>query len=194
MYNPLMLSYVGEGLSAVVYRIIGTNSVIKVYKENAYPAYIAELRVYKKIMENTPKHFVSIEEYGKDYIKLPFIKGKTFYQKVLDCEYIERGVVDSVYSSVECLMNRGLYPNDLHLKNIIEEEHTGNVFIIDVSRYLDEEKDGRFFTLYEIYIHRYKTIWKHRTWFGNPKNILRMEKLYRIFEHIKKRTKKLIRE
>ncbi|WP_245797936.1 protein kinase family protein [Domibacillus mangrovi] len=136
MWKPSMhdgrLLYEGEGRSAVVYRIQGTNKALKVF----YPdkVYIAkeEAEIYR-LLSGLP-NYPELHESGEMYIVIDWIDGKTLFQCLEEGIAISEELVQEADLALQAARKRGLNPSDVHLRNIMITRE-GRIALIDVARF-----------------------------------------------------------
>ncbi|MCA1030270.1 protein kinase family protein [Bacillus timonensis] len=148
------LSLIGAGKSATVFRIKKSNLVIKVY----YPPYEdlaqKEYFIYRKLkgMDTFPTCY----SYGKNFLVLDYIEGKTLYQFLAEGRYIPTTIFQQLEESFQTIKQKyNLYPGDMHVKNILVSERN-KVKVIDVARFNQQASDRRWIHLRNGYYSFYQ--------------------------------------
>ena len=159
------LSLVGKGRSASVFHIKNTMKVIKVFYPGFQYLSQKEAMIYKKLenMDAHPRCF----DYGYGYIVLDYIEGEPLFDYLVKGKYISKDIVDTIDCYIQEIKARGLYPGDVHLKNIIVTPND-KVKLIDLVRYDLSENDHRWHDLKKAYEQFYQLRFspkKYAKWF-----------------------------
>ncbi|OCA83033.1 hypothetical protein A8F94_17975 [Bacillus sp. FJAT-27225] len=155
------LKVVGAGRSAYVFKIGGTNKVLKVY----YPshAYLAqeEAEIYNRLegLSAYPK----LHESGSNYIVIDYIDGNTLFDCLVKGIPINGGKLAEIDEALTKARYRGLNPSDIHLKNIFITLG-GNIKIIDVARFRQAKQCRQWKDLKKGYQLFYKHRWCPKKW------------------------------
>ncbi|WLR52691.1 protein kinase family protein [Bacillus tianshenii] len=159
------LEYVGKGRSAAVFRISGTNKVMKAF----YPEYEVlasiEAENYRKVCDH--KLFPRCYHHEEGYLILDYIEGTTLFDCLEKGVTIQPSVVKKIDRTFQSLSAIGVIPIDLHLKNIILTVD-GEPKIIDIVRYGNAAVDHRwtdFKRYYERLYHLRFIPKKYPSWF-----------------------------
>ncbi|MBN9655445.1 serine/threonine protein kinase [Halobacillus sp. GSS1] len=132
---PPEFLWIGQGRSAVVYRLKGTDIAIKIF----YPGYeeLAHIEgeVYEKL--NNHEFFPAFYEKGEGYLTMQYVEGITFYDCLVNGVAITEEMVQRVDEALEFACRLGFNPSDTHLKNILLTTD-GEVKVIDVVRFTQE--------------------------------------------------------
>ncbi|CDQ19308.1 hypothetical protein SAMN05192559_10139 [Halobacillus karajensis] len=132
---PQELQMIGQGRSASVFRMKGTDIAIKIF----YPGFehLAHIEgdVYQKL--NNHEFFPAFFEKGEGYITMQYVEGITFYDCLVNGVAITDEMVQRVDEALEFACNLGFNPSDTHLKNILLTTD-GQVKVIDVVRFTQE--------------------------------------------------------
>ncbi|WP_018394682.1 MULTISPECIES: hypothetical protein [Bacillaceae] len=156
MWEPIIhdgqLLYGGEGRSAVVYRIQGTDKALKVF----YPdkVYIAkeEAEIYR-LLSGLP-NYPELHESGDTYIVIDWIDGKTLFQCLEEGIDISGELVQEADLALQAARKRGLNPSDVHLRNIMITEE-GRIALIDVARFRQTKDCMNWEDIKNAYTHFY---------------------------------------
>jgi predicted Ser/Thr protein kinase len=138
------LEFVGEGRSASVFRIKGTNKVMKVFFPSYTSLSLKEYNVYRNLRDESA--FPVCYEYGQGYLVLDYIDGKTIFDCLIHGKVISKEMVDYIDTCFYRIRKLNLYPSDMHLKNIMITSDN-RVKIIDVARFNDSFQDRRWHDL-----------------------------------------------
>jgi hypothetical protein len=94
-----------------------------------------ELQVYQKIGEHPA--FSCCYAHGPRYLVLKRLSGMTLYECVIKGVRVEKQVFLDVDQALAYARHIGLYPHDVHGKNILM--HEGRGYVVDVSDFYIEE-------------------------------------------------------
>ncbi|WP_245629805.1 protein kinase family protein [Domibacillus robiginosus] len=126
------LTFAGEGRSAVVFRIEGTDRALKVFYPDKVHIAKEEADIYR-LLSGIP-HFPHLHEAGGTYIVIDWVEGKTFFQCLEGGVEISARHIHEADQALEAARKRGLNPSDVHLRNIMITTE-GSTMIIDVARF-----------------------------------------------------------
>ncbi len=130
--NDPNLEFIGKGRSAIVYKIRGTNKVLKVF----YPqfSHIAkeEGEIYQELQNIS--YFPTLYEIGENYIVIDYIEGNTLFECLLQGIQINPDIIGEVDYALSLAKQRGLNPSDIHLRNLILTSKN-RIQVIDVARF-----------------------------------------------------------
>ncbi|MFB9326894.1 serine/threonine protein kinase [Paenibacillus aurantiacus] len=112
--------------------------VVKVYAPGR-EGFEAETEVYRRLGEHPAfaSCKLSAEAGGHRYLVLKRLRGKTLYQCMLDCTRIAPRVIADIDEALDYARSKGLYPHDVHGKNVMQ--HEGRGIVVDVSDFLKTE-------------------------------------------------------
>ncbi|MFC4100474.1 serine/threonine-protein kinase [Paenibacillus xanthanilyticus] len=112
--------------------------VVKVYAPGR-EGFEAETEVYRRLGEHPAfaSCKLSAEAGGHRYLVLKRLRGKTLYQCMLDCTRIAPSVIADIDEALDYARSKGLYPHDVHGKNVMQ--HEGRGIVVDVSDFLKTE-------------------------------------------------------
>ncbi|WP_069791593.1 serine/threonine protein kinase (plasmid) [Cyanobacterium sp. IPPAS B-1200] len=140
--NPVQVDYLPKpwqilGLgnyAAVVYHPHYSDLVIKIYAPGR-PGYEKEVEVYRRL--GSHKAFSKCL-YAKDnFLVLERLYGTTLYDCVHLGLYIPQQVINDIDDALNYAQSRGLYPNDVHGRNVMMLRDKG--LVVDVSDFLEPE-------------------------------------------------------
>jgi len=148
---PSELDLIGTGRSAFVFRVRGTDRVIKKF----YPSFrtLAELEggIYAQLTDFPT--YAQVYEYGADYIVLEYIEGQTLFECLVSGTYIPESVLTTVDTALAQARSVGLNPSDIHLRNILLTAN--GTRIIDVARFRQTEPCTQWDDLKKAYHYVY---------------------------------------
>nr|WP_246183369.1 serine/threonine protein kinase [Paenibacillus methanolicus] len=112
--------------------------VVKVYAPGR-EGFEAETEVYRRLGEHPAfaSCKLSAEASGHRYLVLKRLRGKTLYQCMLDRTRIAPRVIADIDEALDYAKSKGLYPHDVHGKNVMQ--HEGRGIVVDVSDFLKTE-------------------------------------------------------
>ena len=149
---PDQFVWIGQGRSAVAFKIEQTNQVVKVF----YPKYKHLSQIEADVYRRLSNHDLFPELYGvgEGFLVLEYVAGQTLYDCLIQGVSITEEMVEQVDFAMQYARSQGLNPSDTHLKNILLTEE-GAIKVIDVVRFTQEEecphwddlKKGVFFLL-----------------------------------------------
>ncbi|WP_255314551.1 serine/threonine protein kinase [Bacillus sp. FJAT-26390] len=111
---------------------------VKVYAPNR-EGWESECEVYRLIGKH-PAYSMCYhagEHNGHYYLILKRLKGKTLYQCIIDGVAIPNKVIEDIDQALDYARSRGLYPHDVHGKNVMVKDGRG--IVLDISDFLKEE-------------------------------------------------------
>ncbi|MGI8315632.1 serine/threonine protein kinase [Halobacillus mangrovi] len=135
--GPKQLEWIGQGRSAVVFRIEGTNHAVKVFYPRFKGLAKKEADVYRMLSNHD--FFPQLIKEGDGFLVLEFVEGITFYDCLVQGIKITPEMVKQVDKALEFAKSRGLNPSDIHLKNMMITPEN-EVKIIDVVRFTQEKE------------------------------------------------------
>ncbi|WP_414563160.1 MULTISPECIES: serine/threonine protein kinase [unclassified Anabaena] len=152
--NPIKVSYLpqpwrllGTGnYAAVVYHPDYPDSVVKIYAPGR-PGYEEEVEVYRRLGSH-PAFSECL--YAKDcFLVLKRLYGTTLY----DCLHlglpIPKQVIRDIDKALDYAQSRGLYPHDVHGRNVMM--HQGRGLVVDISDFLHQEACSKWKDLKKAY-------------------------------------------
>lgn len=131
------LEHIGTGRSACVFRIKGTNKVIKVFPSCFKHIAFEEAEIYKRLTHID--YFPEIYETGHNYIVMDYIQGETLFECLSKGITIEEKQVHTIDVVLQLARQTGLNPSDIHLRNIFITSDN-KVKLVDVARFKQTKK------------------------------------------------------
>jgi hypothetical protein len=154
---PQPWQIVGKGNYAVVvthpeYKQL----VVKIYADPE-EGLSEEVAVYKALGKH--EAYSEMYAYGTTYLILKRLQGYTLYDCVIKGIRVEKQVFADVEAALEYARMVGLYPHDVHGKNLIM--HEGRGFVVDVSDFYKNEYCSMWDDLKKAYERFYlKTLYR----------------------------------
>ncbi|WP_246942524.1 protein kinase family protein [Bacillus pinisoli] len=127
------LTLIGEGRSAVVFRINSTDLALKVFLPGQERTAIEEASIYRLLAGNS--YFPTLHGSGENYIVIDYIEGITIFNCLQYGLRISEEHIKVIDEALEQARTCGLNPSDVHLKNILIT-NSGDIKLIDVARFL----------------------------------------------------------
>ncbi|MBD2249885.1 serine/threonine protein kinase [Nostoc parmelioides] len=146
-YVPQPWLLLGKGnYAAVVYHPNYPEFVVKIYAPKR-PGYEEEVEVYHRLGSH-PAFSECL--YAQDgFLVLKRLYGTTLY----DCMHlglpIPKQVIRDIDDALEYAQSRGLYPHDVHGRNVIM--HEGRGLVVDISDFLHQEPCSKWKNLKKAY-------------------------------------------
>ncbi|WP_414753494.1 serine/threonine protein kinase [Anabaena sp. CCY 9910] len=146
-YVPQPWLLLGKGnYAAVVYHPDYPEFVVKIYAPRR-PGYEEEVEVYHRLGSH-PAFSECL--YAQDgFLVLKRLYGTTLY----DCMHlglpIPKQVIRDIDEALEYARSRGLYPHDVHGRNVIM--HEGRGLVVDISDFLHQEPCSKWHNLKKAY-------------------------------------------
>ncbi|WP_203361659.1 serine/threonine protein kinase [Bacillus sp. REN10] len=155
---PSQLTCIGKGTDAAV--LIHNDFpqyAFKIYAYGKEEKRRNEVKAYEKL--NNHFYFPTFYGSGKRFIAISYEQGINLHDCLIKGIEIPPSVIEQVDEAIAYARQAGLNPRDIHLKNIIMQEHT--IKLIDVSEYVLPGNDERWEHLKEGYRMYYPLI-RHR--------------------------------
>ncbi|MCX7922912.1 MAG: serine/threonine protein kinase [Clostridia bacterium] len=141
-YDPIVVESVPEdwvlmgngNYAAVVYHRNYPDYAVKIYAEGR-EGIEEEKIVYEKLGKH--KSFSECYHYGNNYLVLKRLKGTTLYDCLKKGIPIPEKVIKDIDNALDYAKSRGLYPHDIHFKNVMMNDGRG--LIVDISDFLKKE-------------------------------------------------------
>ncbi|BAZ47446.1 hypothetical protein NIES4103_00470 [Nostoc sp. NIES-4103] len=153
-HNPVKVSYlpepwrlVGAGnYAAVVYHPDYPDQVVKIYAPGR-PGFEEEVEVYRRLGSHPAYSECSYAQDG--FLILKRLYGVTLY----DCMHrglrIPKQVIRDIDQALDYARSRGLYPHDIHGRNVMM--YQGRGLVVDISDFLDQETCSKWNDLKKAY-------------------------------------------
>lgn len=144
----------GRGnFAAVLYHPDHPELVVKVYAPGR-PGFEAESEVYRRLGEH-PAYSACV--YAADgFLVLRRLHGVTLYDAVHRGLPIPEQVIRDIDQALGYARGRGLYPHDVHGRNVMM--HDGRGLVVDVSDFLEEEDCTKWEDLKRAYYRVYRPL------------------------------------
>jgi len=158
MPNPWEL--VGTGNYAAVFAHPDYPSLVVKRYAPGRPGWEQEVEVYRKLGET--RSFPICYHDGKGYLVLKRINGISLFDCVRFGIPIPPQVIEDVEEALAEARSRGLFPHDVHGKNVLMDQGRG--YLIDVSDYYKNIPDSKWKDLRKAYYRIYLPFLKDRGW------------------------------
>ncbi|WP_456277747.1 protein kinase family protein [Bacillus sp. AK128] len=126
------LALIGEGRSAVVFRIHHTNFALKVFFPSLIHIAKEEAEIYQKLQLSS--YFPRLHGAGNNYIVIDYIEGTTLFDCLRLGVKVRPEHIKEIDDALRQAREFGLNPSDIHLKNIMVTNQ-GEIKLIDVARF-----------------------------------------------------------
>jgi predicted Ser/Thr protein kinase len=126
------LNFIGEGRSAVVFRIQSTDYALKVFFPKQEQTAIEEAKIYQQLQ--TISYFPTLYGSGNNYIVIDYIEGTTLFDCLRTGTKVTPEQIQEIDEALQSARECGLNPSDIHLKNIMIST-SGEIKLIDVARF-----------------------------------------------------------
>lgn len=194
-YDPVEVHYlphpwqlIGRGnYAAVVCHTEYQDVVVKIYAPGR-PGFTEEVEVYRRLGSH-PAFSECL--YAKDgCLVLKRLYGVTLYDSIQRGLRIPKQVIQDIDQALDYARQRGLYPHDVHGRNVMMYEGRG--LVVDISDFLHEDKCSKWNNLKRAYYWLYRPILSPLR-LRIPYFILNfIRKAYRCLTLLKKRTQKSV--
>lgn len=139
---------IGMGTDAAVFRhVYMPHYAFKVFSNDKLEKIEIENKVYSKLCNS--KYFPVYYGRGVNFLVISYEEGITLYDCLLKGIHIPKQLIQDVDNARNYVLNRGLNPRDIHLRNILL--HEGRAKLLDVSEYMKPGNDNRWEYLKEGY-------------------------------------------
>lgn len=193
-HDPIQVSYIptpwkllGAGnYAAVFYHPNYPNLVVKIYAPGR-PGFEEEVEVYQRLGSHPA---FSECFYAKDgFLILRRLYGTTLYDCMNLGIPIPRKVIQDIDKALDYARDRGLFPHDIHGRNVMMYEGRG--LVVDISDFLDQEECSKWENLKKAYYLLYRPLISPLR-LKVPYGVLDVvRKSYRAVGHLKTRCEKL---
>lgn len=127
--------------------------VVKIYAPGR-PGFEAEVEVYRRLGEH-PAYSQCLHA-GDHYLVLKRLRGVTLYDCVQRGIPIPEQVIRDVDAALDYARSRGLFPHDVHGRNVML--HEGRGLVVDISDFLEQEECSKWRDLKKAYYRIYRPI------------------------------------
>lgn len=160
--------------------------VVKIYAEGR-PGLKEEVEVYKAIGRHPAYSYLVY--YTEEYLILNRIRGITLYNCFRRGIKIPPKIIEDIDEALKYARKRGLYPHDVHVKNIMMMGNRG--VVVDISDFKHKEYCSLWDDFKKAY-YRYYVPFLYRFTIPIPEFLLNLiRKSYRYYKKLKKIIKKI---
>jgi len=153
-HNPVVVHHVpspwqllGAGnYAAVFYHPDYPDAVVKIYAPGR-PGFEEEREVYRRLGSHPA--FSEYLDAGEVFLVLKRLRGVTLYDCVHCGKRIPKQIIQDIDEALEYARSRGLYPHDVHGRNVMMYEGRG--LVVDISDFLKEETCQKWENLKRAY-------------------------------------------
>lgn len=176
------------------WELVGTGNYAGVFGHPDYPDLVVKLyapgrpgieqekEVYEKLGET--RYFPVCYQAGENYLVLKRIRGISLFDCVRYGIPIPPQVIEDVEEAMAEARAKGLYPHDVHGKNVLM--YQGRGYLIDVSDYYKDSVDTKWRDLRNAYYRFYLPFMKDRGWKVPLWALNGVRKGYRYFKKLKR--------
>ncbi|WP_026735480.1 serine/threonine protein kinase [Fischerella sp. PCC 9605] len=151
---PYPWRLIGRGnYAAVVYHPDHPNQVVKIYAPGR-PGFEEEVEVYRRLGSHPA--FSECLYAGEGFLILKRLYGMTLYDCLSLGVRIPEQVIRDIDQALDYARGRGLYPHDVHGRNVMMREGRG--LVVDVSDFLHEETCSKWNDLKKAYYWLYRPL------------------------------------
>ncbi|MCR8962278.1 serine/threonine protein kinase [Brevibacillus halotolerans] len=164
-YDPVQVLYAPHP-----WEIVGTGNYAGVFCHPDYPDVVVKLyapgkpgieeesEVYRRLGES--KYYPICYEKGENYLVIKRMRGISLFDCVRYGIPIPENVIKEVDEALDEARAKGLYPQDVHGKNVLM--YQGHAYIIDVSDYIHPGEDRKWKDIRRAYYRIYYPYLKER--------------------------------
>jgi hypothetical protein len=160
-HDPVQISYLphpwqklGAGnYAAVVYHPDYLNWVVKIYAPGR-PGFEEEVEVYRRLGSHPAFSECLYAKAG--FLILKRLYGVTLYDSIHRGLRIPKQVIIDIDQALDYATRRGLYPHDVHGRNVMMYEGRG--LVVDISDFLHQDKCAKWDNLKRAYYWLYRPI------------------------------------
>ncbi|MFD2673514.1 hypothetical protein [Marinicrinis sediminis] len=153
--HPSFLQPIGVGRSAAVFRLEGhPRLALKIFHPLFWKDGREEASAYRQLGSHLA--YPRLHEANDGYLLLDYIDGMTFYQCLIEGVPITEEMVAQVDEALSHAETKGLFPSDIHLKNILLTPDQ-NIIIIDLARFSTPKACSKWSDLKKAYDRYYAT-------------------------------------
>ena len=142
------LMLIGTGRSAFVFKIKDKDLALKIYFPHKKRIAFEEATIYRKLQHID--YYPTLYDGGDNYIVIDYIEGYTLFQCLQRGIFVPEEKFKEISKALLMAEEIGLNPADIHLKNIIITS-SGNIKVIDVARFRQQEKDQQWNDIEQVY-------------------------------------------
>lgn len=165
--DPVIVMHVPEP-----WELVGTGNYAGVFGHPDYPDEVLklyapgrpglekEIEVYRKLGET--RYYPVCYQYGENYLIMKRMRGISLFDCVRHGIPIPPQVIEDVEEAIQEARTKGLFPHDVHGKNVLM--YQGRGFLIDVSDYYIQTEDTKWRDLRKAYYKFYLPFLKDRGW------------------------------
>ncbi|MBD2139368.1 serine/threonine protein kinase [Anabaena sp. FACHB-1237] len=180
---PQPWEIVGKGnYAAVVYHPQYLDLVVKIYAPGR-PGFEEEVEVYNRLGSHPA--FSECFYANNGLLVLKRLYGVTLYDCMQRGLRIPKQVIEDIDQALKDAIARGLYPHDVHGKNVMMFEGRG--LVVDISDFLHQEKCGKWENLKRAYYWIYRPIISPLGLKISPSLLNAVRKTYRFFTNLKEK-------
>lgn len=139
--------------AAVVYHPDSPDQVVKLYAPDR-PGFEAEVEVYRRLGAHPA--FSECFYAGDNFLVLKRLRGVTLYDCLHRGLRIPKQVIQDIDQALNYARDRGLYPHDVHGRNVMMYEGRG--LVVDISDFLQPEICSKWDNLKRAYYWLYRPI------------------------------------
>lgn len=156
--------------------------VVKIYAKGR-PGLKEEIEVYKAIGDHSA--YSGLIYYTEEYLILKRIRGITLYNCFKLGIKIPPKIIKDIDEALEYARKRGLYPHDVHVKNIMMMDNHG--VVVDISDFKHKEYCYLWDDFKKAY-YKYYLPFLYKYTIPIPESILNfIRKIYKIYKKLKKK-------
>jgi hypothetical protein len=160
--------------------------VVKIYAKGR-PGLKEEIEVYKAIGNHLA--YSGLVYYTEEYLILKRIRGITLYNCFKLGIKIPQKIIKDIDEALEYARKRGLYPHDVHVKNIMMMDNRG--VVVDISDFKQKEYCYLWDDFKKAY-YKYYLPFLYKYTIPIPESILNfIRKSYKNYKKLKKKIKKV---
>ncbi|MGJ5675184.1 MAG: serine/threonine protein kinase [Nostochopsis sp.] len=160
-HDPVKITYLphpwerlGAGnYAAVVYHPDYPNWVVKIYAPGR-PGFQEEIEVYRRLGSHPA--FSECLYASEGFLILKRLYGVTLYDSIQRGLLIPKQVIKDIDEALDYARTRGLYPHDVHGRNVMMFQGRG--LVVDISDFLHQEKCSKWNNLKRAYYWLYRPI------------------------------------
>ncbi len=160
-YDPVEVAYLpqpwrllGTGnYAGVFYHPDYADKVVKIYAPGRQ-GFPEEVEVYTRLGEHPA--FSQCYYAEQNFLVLKRLPGTTLYDCIQRGIRIPKRVIEDVDEALEYALKRGLYPHDIHARNVMMYEGRG--YVVDISDFLDCETCSKWDNFKKAYYWLYRPL------------------------------------